>query len=153
MAYNNPFFYNRDSSVGSKYSYIKDLSEFKPVYGSSVSFTSRVNYVQTVDNSLKVLPSSENSLSVKYSLKFLLSDNDAGNLLKSVEFGGGYRHLKFYDPSSLYVDLLGLAEDYSVNKMSPNLNEVNVEVSSYFKSPIFNWRTSSFRQTKYIFSK
>ena len=144
MAYSNPFSYNRDSSVDSKYNYVADLVKFKPIYGSSVSFSSRLNYLQTVDNALKILPASENNLVVKYNLKFLLSDNDTGDLLKTIEIAGGYRYLKFIDPSNLYKDMTGLVEDYSVMKSSQDLNEVSIIVSSYFKSPIFNWKTSSF---------
>ena len=144
MAYNNPFWYNRDSSVDSQYKYDVDLVNFKPVYGSSVSFTSRLNYLQTVDNALKILPASENNLVVKYNLKFLLNDDDTGLLLKTIEIAGGYRYLKFFDPSEIYKDMIGLVEDYAINKSNKNLNEVNLIVSSYFKSPIFNWRTSSF---------
>jgi phage-related protein len=144
MAYFNPFSYNRDSSVDSKYQYDSDLSNFKPIYGSSVSFSSRLNYLQTVDNALKILPSSENNLVTKYNLKFLLTDNDTGILLKTIEIAGAYRYLKFKDPSLLYKDIIGLVEDYSVVKSSQGLNEVSIIVSSYFKSPMFNWRTSSF---------
>ena len=144
MAYNNPFWYNRDSSVDSQYKYDVDLVNFKPTYGSSVSFTSRLNYLQTVDNALKILPASENNLVVKYNLKFLLNDDDTGSLLKTIEIAGGYRYLKFFDPSEIYKDMIGLVEDYAINKSNKNLNEVNLIVSSYFKSPIFNWRTSSF---------
>jgi phage-related protein len=144
MAYNNPFWYNRDSSVDSQYKYDVDLVNFKPIYGSSVSFTSRLNYLQTVDNALKILPASENNLVVKYNLKFLLNDDDTGSLLKTIEIAGGYRYLKFFDPSEVYKDMIGLVEDYAINKSNKNLNEVNLIVSSYFKSPIFNWRTSSF---------
>jgi phage-related protein len=144
MAYINPFSYNRDSSVDSKYKYVADLSKFKPIYGSSVSFSSRLNYLQTVDNTLKILPASENNLVAKYNLKFLLADDDAGSLLKTIEIAGGYKYLKFTDPSNFYKDIIGLVEDYSINKSSQNLNEINIIVSSYFKSPMFNWRTSSF---------
>lgn len=144
MAYVNTFSYSRDSSVDPKYNYIPDLVGFRPIYGSSVSFSSRLNYLQTVDNALKILPASENNLSVKYNLKFLLNDQDTGSLLKTIEVAGGYKYLKFIDPSNFYKDMIGLVEDYSINKSYQNLNEVSIAVSSYFKSPIFNWRTSSF---------
>ena len=144
MPYNNPFFYNRDSSVDFQYQYVDDLSRFRPIYGSSVSFSSRLNYLQTVDNALKILPASENNLVVKYNLKFLLTDKDTGDLLKTIETAGAYRYLKFSDPSQFYKDIIGLVEDYSINKNSQLLNEVNIIVNSYFKAPIFNWRTSSF---------
>lgn len=153
MAYNNPFWYNRDSSVSSEYKYDLDLSNFRPVYGSSVNFTSRLNYLQTVDNTLKIIPASENNLTVKYNLNFLLNDNDTGSLLKTIEIAGGYRYLKFIDPSNLYKDIVGLVEDYSVSKSSSNLNAINLIISSYFKAPQFNWKTSSFFNlpTSYIY--
>jgi phage-related protein len=143
MAYNNPFWYSRDNSIDSKYNYVKDLTIYKPIYGSSVSFSSRLNFLQTTDNALKILPSSENNLTIKYNLKFLLDDSDSGNLLKTLELGGGYRYLKFLDPSGLYQDFIGLVEDYSINKNTNNLTEINIIISSYFKAPIFKWRTSS----------
>ena len=95
MAYNNPYFYNRDFSVDPKYNYVYDLSIYKPIYGSSVSFESRLNYTQTVNNALKILPSSENNVSIKYNLRFFLNDLEAGNLLRTIEIAGGYKYLKF----------------------------------------------------------
>jgi hypothetical protein len=145
MAYNNPFLYNRDSSVSDSYTYINDLSVYKPIYGSSVSFSSRLNFLETVDNSLKILPASENNITINYSFKFLLNDNDAGNLLKTIEVAGGYKNLKFKDPSDFYKDIIGVIEAYSINKNSGgnNLNELNVSLLSYIKAPLLNWRTSS----------
>ena len=141
MAYNNPFFYNRDSSVDPTYKYV-DVSTYKPIYGSSISFRSRINSIDTVDNTIKIMPASANNLKIKYSLKFLLTDLETGNLLKSIEIAGGYRHLKFKDPSNLYIDFLGLVESYSINKTSNSLNEVSLDVNVYFKSPLLKWRTS-----------
>jgi phage-related protein len=161
MAYNNPFWYNRDvsSKASNKYDIdltksnidntldefgvITDFYSFLPTYGSSVSFSSRLNYLQTVDNALKILPSSENNLTIKYNLKFLLSNDETATLLKTIEIAGGYKYLKFKDPSSIYKDIVGLVEDYSIVKQYQNLNEFNLTVSSYIKSPLFNWRTSS----------
>ena len=142
MAYNNPFFYNRDSSIDTIYDYV-DVSNYKPIYGSSVDFSSRLHTLETIDNALKVLPASENNLVIKYNLKFLLTQTETGNLLKTIEIAGGYKYLKFMDPSNLYKDFIGLVEDYSISKSSNNLNNVNLTVNCYFKSPIFNWRTSS----------
>lgn len=142
--YKNPFFYNKDSSVDSRYIYINDLSSYKPIYGSSVSFASRLNYIQTIDNSLKILPVSENNITAKFSLNFLLNNDDCGNLLKTLEAAGGVKYLKFKDPSGIYKEIIGLVEDYDVAIQSPGLNNVKIVVSSYIKSPIFNWRTSSF---------
>lgn len=142
MAYNNPFFYNKDLSVDSeKYSYT-DATIYKAIYGSSVSYVSRLNYLETVDNALKILPASENNLTIKYNLKFLLNDLNSGNLLKTIEIAGGYRYLKFKDPSNFYLDMIGFVEDYSINKISTNLNEISISISSYVKAPIFKWRTS-----------
>lgn len=141
MVYNNPFFYNRDSSVDPKYSYV-DVSVYRPIYGSSVSFKSRLNSLDTIDNSIKIMPASANNLKIKYSLRFLLDDANTGNLLKSIEIAGGYRYLKFKDPSGLYIDFLGLVESYSINKNSNFLNEILLDVNVYFKSPLLKWRTS-----------
>lgn len=143
-SYNNPYAYNRDSSVDSKYVYINDLSIYKPIYGSNVSFVSRLGAIQTINNSLKILPISENNISVKYNLRFLLTDNEAGNLLKTIETAGGYNFLKFKDPSNIYKEICGFVEDYSIRREAKNLNLFNVDLFSYSGSPILNWRTSSF---------
>jgi len=144
MAYRNDYFYNRDSSVDKKYPYIDDLSIYKPIYGSSVDFISRLNFLETVDNSLKILPSSENNLTTKYNFIFLLNDDQLGGLLRTIEVAGGYRYLKFTDPSGIYKNIVGLVEDYSISKTTSKLNELRLTISSYIKSPIFTWRTSSF---------
>jgi phage-related protein len=119
-----------------------------PIYGSSVSFKSRLNYLQTIDNSLKILPSSENNLVSQFNFKWLLNHQDLGNLLKTIEIAGGYKNLKFNDPSDMYKDIIGLVENYSVNKNNQNLNETNISINVYSKAPIFNWKTSSFLNIK-----
>lgn len=144
LGYLNPFFYGKDFSVSNDYIYINDLSSFKPIYGSSVSFLSRVNILNTIDNSLKVIPASENNVVATFNFKFLLNDKDSGNLLKTIEAGAGYKFLKFKDPSSLYKEIIGYVSDYSILKNSKNLNEFNVKILSSIKSLMFNWRTSSF---------
>jgi phage-related protein len=143
MAYNNSFFYDRDNSVDDKYKYIYDLSSYEPVYGSSVTYNSRLNFLQTIDNSLKILPASENNLNISFNLKFLLGDQPIGDLLKTIEVAGATKYLKFKDPSNLYKDFVGYVEKYSVNKTSANLSEVNIELKNYGVAPEFKWRTSS----------
>jgi hypothetical protein len=144
MAYNNPFFYNRDSSIDSVYEYVKDLSIYKPIYGSSVNFKSRYNFIQTVDNTLKILPASENNLTVVYNLIFLLNDLETGNLIKTVEVAGATKPLKFYDPSGIYKFFIGFVEDFSISKTSNSLNQVTLKISYFFGAPLLNWKTSSF---------
>jgi phage-related protein len=148
MAYNNEFFYDRDNSVDSKYKYV-DLTSYSPIYGSSISYESRLNFLQTIDNSLKILPASENNLNIKYTLKFLLKDSSVGDLLKTIEIAGATRYLKFKDPSSFYKAFVGYVEKYSVNKTSLNFSEVNIDLSNYGLSPEFNWSRSSFFNIPY----
>lgn len=147
MAYYNPFVYNRDNSVA-KNNVTKDLTDFKSLYGSSVSFTSRLNFIETVDNALKILPNSENNLSVMYNLKFLMSDDEVSSILKLIEVGGGYKYLKFKDWSGLYSDMVGLGEQYSLNKYSHQYSSIDISLASYVKAPIFTWKTSSFLNLK-----
>ena len=214
MAYNNPFWYNRDKSVDGQYYYVYDFSvnfdpgtylsyntdvlnyptdeasrnyiatiypdakesiqifrlnpykhyypwgssvseqrhgatkypqnPYIPIYGSSVTFKSKLNFLETVDNELRILPASSNNLIAVYNLKFLLDDACLGNLLKTIEAAAGTKYLKFSDPSDIYKNIIGLVEDYSINKISKNLNELVLSLHSYFLAPIFKWRTSSF---------
>ena len=108
-----------------------------PIYGSSVNFNSRLNFLQTVDNTLKIIPASENNLTVTYNLKFLLTDNLAGCLLKTIEIAGATKPLTFADPSKLYYNFTGLVEKYSINKISYNLSEFNIVLSNYSSAPQF----------------
>lgn len=119
------------------------INWIKPIYGSSVSFKSRLNYLETSDNSLKIVPSSENNLIIKFNFKYLLNDLSLFSFLKEIQNAEGYRNLNFLDYSGMYKDVIGLVEDYSINKPNKNINEINISISSYFKAPIFNWKTSS----------
>lgn len=143
MAYNNPYYYNRSSSISDNYTYV-DATTFSPIYGSSVDFSSRINIIPTSDNTLKILPASENNLAIRYKLRFALNDTDTGNLLKTIEIAAGVKYLKFNDPSGIYKSIVGYVEDYSVNKNTKgNLNEITISLASYTSSPLFNWKTSS----------
>lgn len=120
-----------------------EFNSIKPIYGSSVSFNSRLNYLQTADNSLKLLPSSENNLVTKFNFKYLINDYNLKLLLSIIENAEASRNLQFSDPSNMYKNVIGLVEDYSVNKLNNNISQFNISISSYFKAPIFNWKTSS----------
>jgi hypothetical protein len=87
-----------------------------PIYGSSINFKSKLNFFESIDNSLKTLPASENNLIVTYNLKFLLDDYQAGNLLKTIEIAGGYKYLKFFDSSHIYKNISGTVINYNINK-------------------------------------
>lgn len=140
----SPYVYTRDLSISSSYSYLYDLSAYRPIYGSSVSFSSRVNFLPCIDNSLKLQPNSENNLIAKFNLRFLLNDLMTGNLLKTIEIAGGTRYLKFSDPSSFYKSFTGIVLDYKINKESKNLNLVEIVVINNFSAPVFNWSQSCY---------
>jgi phage-related protein len=40
--------------------------------------------------------------------------------------------------------MIGLAEDYNINKISQKHSQIDVFLSSYVKAPMFNWKTSSY---------
>lgn len=119
-----------------------------PIYGSSIDFNSRLNFLQTVDNTLKIIPASENNLTVTYNLKFLLTDNLVGCLLKTIEIAGATKPLIFTDPSKLYHNFTGFVEKYSINKISYNLSEFNIILSNYSSAPQFQGN-SIFLQASY----
>lgn len=139
----NPFIYTRNLNIDSSYLPI-DLTKLKPIYGSSATFSSRVNFLKTVDNGIRVQPNSENNLVVKFNLKFLLNDQDTGSLLKTIEIAGGNRYLKFNDPSNFYESLSGLCQDYKVSKEGKYLNNVEILLINNHSAPIFNWTKSCF---------
>ena len=141
----NPFehyknFGIREGRLGSA----RPANLYLPIYGTSINYSSRLNFLQTIDNSLKALPASENNLTVSYNLKFLLDDNSVGHLLKTIEIAGGTKYLIFADPSNLYSQFTGFVERYSVNKTSANLSEVNITLNYYAAATEFSWRSSVF---------
>lgn len=140
----NSFIYSRSLAIDSSYLNQVDLSIYKPIYGSSVTFSSKVNMLTSIDNSLKIQPNSENNLVAKFSLRFLLNDLMAGNLLKTIEVAGGTRYLKFPDPSGFYTNFTGLILDYKVTKESKNLSVVEISLMNNYSSPVFNWSKSCF---------
>lgn len=129
----------KEGRIGSPHS----SNLYFPIYGSSVNYVSRLNFMQTIDNSLRAIPASENNLAISYNLKFLLTDNLIGNLLKTIEVAGGVKYLKFPDPSNFYQSFVGYAEKYSINKISSNLSEVNLTINNNTYSPELSWRYSS----------
>lgn len=139
--------YQHYVDYGSKKNQLKSPSPYSynvylPIYGTSVKYSSRLNFLETIDNTIKVIPNSENNLIIKYNLKFLLDDYSSGNLLKTIEIAAAHKPLTFIDPSNFYTEIVGLVEDYSINKTSSSLNEINIILSSYFKVPSFNWKSS-----------
>lgn len=144
------FFYNRNVSVVAQdYLNTYDLSIYKPIYGSSVNFASRINIMSTIDNSIRLMPNSENNISVKYNLKFILTDAELSNLIYIIEISKGYKVLKFGNfngvgDSDIYSDMSGVVQDYSINKVSSNFNELNIIVINSGSSPIFNWSKSTY---------
>lgn len=139
----NPFTYNRNLNIDDSYFTI-NLTQLKPIYGSSVNFSSRVSFLQTANNGIRIQPNSENNLIVKFNLKFLLNDEITGRLLKTIEVAGGNRYLKFNDPSNFYEGFVGLCQDYKVSKESKYLNNVEIVLINNHSAPIFNWTKSSF---------
>lgn len=142
MAYKNPYLYNRDQSVKPEYDYIKEIY-ITPIYGSSVSYNSRINILQTYDNKLKILPSSANNLEIKFNFKFLLDDKNTGDLLKTIETAGGNRYLKFNIQNYFYKPVIGLIDSYSVSKTNNQSSTVDIVIACNIKAPEFNWRGSS----------
>jgi Cdc6-like AAA superfamily ATPase len=74
----------------------------------------------------------------------MLTKESFNSLLKTIEIAGGYKPLRFKDPSLMYKEIIGVVEDYSINKTSPLINDLKISVNVYSSAPIFNWRTSSF---------
>lgn len=150
MEYKDPYFYNRDNSVKSDFVYQTGLAStgvdnvYRPIYGSSVQYSSKLNFFESTNNSLKALPASENNLTAIYSLKYLLTESEAGNLLRTIETAGGYKFLKLYDSSNIYKNMVGTVTDYEVIKLNKAVTEFRLQLQSSVYCPLFDWRTSSF---------
>ena len=79
-----------------------------PVYGSQVSFSSKINSYQTDDHYYNLIPMSVNSLSADFQLRYDVSEVNARGLANFFESKSGYKTFEFTpDNSGIYKTVSG----------------------------------------------
>ena len=142
-------FYNRDSniqlSLTDKIGQSDSLGGYyTPVYGSRVTFESRLSSYETSDGYFNTIPLSINNLKAKFDLRFDLNEFESQRLIDFIESKQGIRAFEIDDPTDLYRPLPGFCTEYSVNHINKNHYEVAVSFEVDQVPSLLNWKNSSF---------
>jgi phage-related protein len=142
-------FYNRDSNIKLNLSDKIDDSDslssyYTPVYGSRVTFESRLNSYETTDGYYNTIPLSINNLKATFDLRFDLNEFESQRLIDFIESKQGIRAFEFSDASDFYAPLIGFCNDYSVNHINKNHYEVAVRFEVDQVPSLLNWKNGSF---------
>jgi len=131
------FFYDRDYNVtGSS----QTTFDFKPSYGTVVSFSSELSSYTTVDNYLYTMPKGLNHLQITVQMPFEnRKEEEARQIASFFENLHGTGYFSFTDPASIYkpINLFcnNIQNTYTVN----DLYTIQAELSSDQASTLLNW--------------
>jgi phage-related protein len=131
------FLYDRDYNVTGA---IQTTFDFKPSYGTSVTFMADMNSYTTVDNYLYTMPKGVNHLQMTVQMPFEnRKELEATKIVSFFENLRGTGYFTFTDPASIYkpVDLFcgTIQNNFTVN----DLYTIQVELSTDQIAPLLNW--------------
>lgn len=137
------YFYNRDRNITGA-NVLTGLS-FDPSYGSSVSFSTKSNYVSFSDKTANISPLGVNNVSADFSLNFPLRKSDAQDLVNFYESQSGTGAIAFNDNSNIYQRLSGTIDSIqSLESQNNDKFNVNLKFSVERNSSALNWSGQSF---------
>ena len=142
-------FYNRDSNIKlsptDQFNNLETLSAYyTPVYGSKVTFDSRLNSYETSDGYFNTIPLSINNLKAKFDLRFDLDELESQKLINFIEMKQGIRSFEISDPTNFYRPLIGFCNEYAVNHINKNHYEVAIAFEVDQAPSLLNWKNCSF---------
>jgi phage-related protein len=131
------FLYDRDYNVTGA---IQTTFDFKPSYGTSVTFMADMNSYTTVDNYLYTMPKGVNHLQMTVQMPFEnRKELEATKIVSFFENLRGTGYFTFTDPASIYkpVNLFcgTIQNNFTVN----DLYTIQVELSTDQIAPLLNW--------------
>jgi phage-related protein len=159
------FSYNRDENLLSK-PLKETIAEIaSPVFGSSASFSSIGTEFEIIDGVKYYIPYSVNSLKGEFNLKYLLSEEEAFDMiafLESMTTGEAtahfntiknnveqtfaktyknydYKMFKFTDGSGIYRDVFGYCESYTVRMEKPDIFSIDLKMVADLSSITLDW--------------
>ncbi len=139
-------FYNRDRNISGVVA-PNELSglSLTPVYGSRVSFSAN-NYRYTTDDFYyNLIPLSENSLEVKFGVRYDTDETNAQKLANFFESKSGYVQSAFTpDDSGIYKTVSGVCDNYAINFVNNQHYEVAAEILVEKAPNLFNWSGQTF---------
>ncbi len=116
-----------------------------PVYGSQVSFSSKINSYQTDDHYYNLIPMSVNSLSADFQLRYDVSEVNARGLANFFESKSGYKTFEFTpDNSGIYKTVSGYCNNYAINFVNNQHFEVAASIAIDDAPTLLNWSGNSF---------
>ena len=116
-----------------------------PVYGSQVTFSSKVNSYQTDDHYYNLIPLSLNSLTANYKLRYDVNETGARNLANFFESKSGSLDFEFTpDNSGIYKTVSGYCNNYAINFVNNQHFEVAADIAIDDAPTLLNWSGNSF---------
>jgi len=135
-------FYDRDRNISG----ISDLEtiEYQPIFGSSVTFSTRANSLTYPNRVNRRMGQSLNSVIAEYDLSFQLNDANAQKLINYLESRSGVLPVSLSDSSSIYKPITGFADEFSWATKGNLENDISLKAVVDNRSPQLNWSGLAF---------
>lgn len=136
-SYINSFVYDRDYNVTGT---VQTTFNFKPSYGTSVSFSADLSSYTTVDNYLYTMPKGINHLQVEVEMPF--ENRTEAETRQIVSFFEGLRgtgYFNYTDPASIYQPVNLFCNNIQNNFTVNNIYNLKVSLSTDQAAPLLKW--------------
>lgn len=134
---NEDLFYDRTTNISGIS--LVDISLIDPIYGSSVTFESTNLEFNKNDNYYQLIPRGINNLSAKFNLSYQVNETKAIELVNLYENSNGSRWIGVNSDSSIYRDVSGYCESYSIDHINNQNYKFNVTINVVESPGIINW--------------
>ena len=140
------FFYNRDRNLSGFNNQSEILSlGLNPSYGSKVDFSTKNYSYELNDSYINIVPSSLNSLSASFKLRYDVNELNAQKLTDFFESKNGITSMAFDpDNSGIYKGLYGFCDNYSINHINNYHYEFATEIMVDQAPTLLNWSGMTF---------
>ena len=114
-------------------------TEYIPIYGSSVSFSSNNMEFKTNDGYYQLSPRGINNLGAKFNLKYKTDENAAQKLANYYENSEGHKQVIVRTDPQIYNDVSGYCDQYSINRINNQHYEVGAMLEVLESPGFLNW--------------
>lgn len=131
------FFYDRDYNVTGT---VQTTFDFKPSYGTTVSFSSELATYGTVDNYLYTMPKALNHLQMTVQMPFEnRKEEEARKISSFFENLKGTGYFTFTDPAQIYKPINLFCQNIQTDFVVNDIYNIQVSLSSDQASSLLNW--------------
>lgn len=124
---------------------------FDPSYGSTASFTTKVNQTNYTDKISNITPLGLNSVVGEFSLNFPLRKSEAKNLINFYENQSGTGIFPISDGSNIYRTLSGTISSLnSIESKNNDKFDINLGFSVERNSSVLKWSGQSFVNHQFV---